>query len=202
MENMKSLFIILFVSGVLFSQTTPLTLSTTVFLEEEIKDIGGMCSLGCGISWDISATSHLPEQKGNTYAASNMSDGLISTAWVEGVKGIGVGEKIKFDFGTKYFESNGEIDSINLNGFRILNGYSKSEELWRNNGRVKKLKMYHNSNLIYIIEIQDKMQLQEFYFPNIFLKKDDMIVFEIIEVQSGEKYSDTAITEFEPLGAH
>ena len=62
--------------------------------------------------------------------------------------------------------------------------------------------MFYNDELVYVINVQDNMLIQEFRFPVIFIKKEDKIIFEIVEGIPGSKYNDVAITEFEPLGAH
>lgn len=69
------------------------------------------------------ATSFLVE--GSTkYLPNNAIDGNLSTAWVESVKGNGIGEKI-----TIYLDRAPE-------GLAIMPGFAKSEELWNKNNRV------------------------------------------------------------------
>jgi len=166
-------------------------------LEED--DIGGMCSLGCAIGWNVSASSRLASQGENKYDVSRLEDGLLKTAWVEGVEGQGTGEYIIFNFPKSKFES---MDSVNCNGFYALNGYCKSTSVWKANSRVKELKMYYNGTPLYVIRLHDSMNMQCFTFSTIWLKPGDKIKFEILEVYPGSRYMDTAISELIPLGAH
>jgi len=96
-----------------------------------------------------------------------------------------------------------EITKENISNFynevtqiAIINGNAKSDELWKNNGRVKKLKLTIDNKVEYILEIDDSKELQIF---DINYKNDSIIQeinmeFEIMEVYSGEKYEDVCLT--------
>lgn len=165
----------------------------------ETDDISGMCSLGCAVWWKLDASSCLSSQGDNVYDVSQI-DGRVRTAWVEGVAGQGIGEYVTFVFpdSSEYFP----MDSVNLNGFRIMNGYCKSQETWEQNSRVKILKVYHNGNPVCLIKLHDSMELQNAVFKTIWLKPKDRIKVEILDVYPGTKYTDTALSVLEPLGAH
>lgn len=69
------------------------------------------------------ASSELKPQGGNDYGAANAFDGDRSTAWVEGVKGLGEGESLTVQF----------VDAAYLEGVRLTPGYAKSQTLFSSN---------------------------------------------------------------------
>lgn len=176
--------------------------------KEGYWDVIGMgCSWYCGGGQDtLSATSELKSYKGINYSASNAHDLDYKTAWVEGVKRYGIGEALTYHFPPE----NPRITKI-----IIVNGYVKSEDIWRNNSRVKKLKMYLNDEQFAILNLVDTREEQHFSFEPIGNSDRDnwdelknkpwwTMRFEIVEVYEGDKYDDTAITEiyFDGIDVH
>ncbi len=162
-------------------------------------DISGWCSLGCAIGWDLEASSQLPAHGKNSYAVSKLNDGLIKTAWIEGVPDYGIGEYIIFKFSDSLFYT---ADSVPFFGLSVLNGYCKSEKSWQENSRVKKLKIYYNHTPYFILELFDRATIQQFTFGTIYLKPNDTLKVEILEVYPGTKFKDTVLSELILLGAH
>lgn len=159
------------------------------------------------------------------YGAVNLFDGDFSTAWVEGVKGDGVGESVFISV------------PYNCKTINIHNGYGKSESLLRENNRVKRLKLTcyaginptgHITEIAYAfktklypkdfyIDLQDVDSIQTFNFPftpkeliefkeqvkNQYLENFTepiyqmaiIVKLEIEEVYKGTKYDDTCISE-------
>ena len=83
----------------------------------------------------------------------------------------------------------------------------KSEETWKNNNRVKKLKLYVNGVPFGILNLKDSLTDQHFSVGTLGHNKNgtDLILkFEILEVYKGSKYNDTAITEiyFDGIDVH
>jgi hypothetical protein len=170
--------------------------------EEEFEsywDILGVgCSWYCGGGKDTqTATSVLKTDKGATYAASNAHDLSYQTAWIEGVAGYGIGEKLTYQF---------PADNPRITEVIVVNGYVKSDKAWKENTRVKKLMMHVNGKPFSILHLKDTKQEQSFSFAP--LGNDPSaatngqkhqspwsITFEILEVYPGAKYKDTAITE-------
>ena len=143
------------------------------------------CIWQVGIS-NVSST--LPENSKNTYYKENLSDNDVTTAWVEGSAGDGIGD---------FFVVN-ELPNI------IYNGYQKNTDKWKDNSRVKRFKIYINNLPYSFLELKDQMGPQYFDLnsgneieqglsglgtENIEVK------FEIIEVYKGERYEDAAISE-------
>ena len=150
---------------------------------------GSGCSWYCG-GWveSVTASSSLS----NKYSAENAHDFSITTAWVEGVDGNGVGEWLTYSF-------SGTCPRITH--IAILNGYTKTAATWKNNGRVKTMRMYYDNKPYAILHLKDTRDLQSFnvgllgYFENPDAPELWTLKFEILDVYPGEKYHDTAITE-------
>jgi hypothetical protein len=189
--------------------------------------------------WDVfqayeerfTASSSLPPAAKIKYGADNLSNdiwrddyhvgGLRSTAWCEGVKGYGIGEWVNMSIRTKsyYEQKNDDICFVEL---MIVNGYAKDAVTWKNNSRVKTLRLYVGDTHWCDLLLDDDIKPQIFQ-----LKENDMIYpaklgkpipekgafskplnndapeitifqtdlkFEIIEVYPGDKYDDTCIT--------
>ncbi|WP_271785175.1 NADase-type glycan-binding domain-containing protein [Aquimarina algiphila] len=165
------------------------------------NDYDGEFENACPNTCKISTTSTLKANKGITYEAKNMYqsnfDNTINTAWVEGVDGSGIGEKIRF----KVVEIYADYERWRLSAaVTFINGYAKNEKTWKANNRVKKLKMYRNGKSIAEIYLEDTPNVQTFSLGKILydnlLEVDEVIEFEIMEVYKGDIYDDTAITFF------
>jgi hypothetical protein len=88
-------------------------------------------------------------------------------------------------------------------GIRLTNGYTRSEAAWRENGRVRTLRVEWNGTPQQIIDLQDSMYPQHARFnPSIHIKQGDRLRFVITAVYPGSKYSDTAISDMTLSGAH
>ena len=157
--------------------------------------IDGGCSWYCGGgNYKIKASSSL----GVSYKAEFANDLSYKTAWVEGKKDEGIGEYLEY-----YFKN----DSPRITEIIISNGYMKSEETWKNNNRVKKLKLYVNGVPFGILNLKDSRTDKYFEVGTLGHNKNgtDLILkFEILEVYKGSKYNDTAITEiyFDGIDVH
>ena len=170
------------------------------------------CSWYCGGGPDsISASSYLkPTNATIEYLPQNAHDFSYKTAWVEGAKGYGIGEYITYHF---------RRDSPRITQIYIANGYVKSEKAYRENSRVKKLKMYINDEPFAILNLEDWRVIQWFEFepigrnPNESFDENEeelsnllrwTMKFEILEIYQGEKYDDVAISEiyFNGLDVH
>ena len=157
--------------------------------------IDGGCSWYCGGgNYKIKASSSL----GDSYKAEFANDLSYKTAWVEGKKDEGIGEYLE------YYFKNG---SPRITEIIISNGYMKSEETWKNNNRVKKLKLYVNGVPFGILNLKDSRTDQYFSVGTLGHNKngtDLVLKFEILEVYKGSKYNDTAITEiyFDGIDVH
>ena len=163
-----------------------------------IHDIG--CSWYCGGTYVIEVSSELATVNGIKYGISELNDDDMRTAWVEGAEGYGIGESITFAFA---------YNAARATNVLLVNGYAKSEATWKNNSRVKQFKIYDDDKLIAVVNLLDTRSVQTFELPYPFPKRPDnynrstdnsdktvKLKFVIADVYKGDKYEDTAISEF------
>lgn len=169
-------------------------------------DLTEGCSVWCAVNnyeVSIEATSTLAPQGNQSYEAENILSGTRSNAWVEGVPGDGIGEKITI---TKTYEvaldeSLDDEESIFFYEMCIVNGLARTDKTWKENGRVKTLAFYFNDEYMGDLELEDTMKPQFISLSGLNLaacnKETCTFSFEIKDVYSGDKYDDTAITGIE-----
>lgn len=187
---------------------------------ESYDDLLGLeyTSFRYGQPWVMYCSSELPAVNGISYFASNLLDGDLTTAWVEGAEHPGIGETftIQAPLYSTYLEKEdlyseeGDpgIDTMGypLQHIIVYNGYQKSPEIWEANGRVRSLLMWNNGSRICIIELEDTMVPQEIDllelwnvagpdYSGLCMSDGDCLEFEILEVYPGTTYEDTAISE-------
>ena len=171
-------------------------LDNQVETEESYWDIiGGGCSWYCaGGPKEVTASSFLAPQGANEYFPENAHDLSYEFVWAEGVKGNGIGEYLLYTF---------DGAAPRITEIKVVNGYVKSEVAYRNNARVKKLKVYYNNEVLGILNLKDIRGTQTFKFEpigfadreNLGSAKDWTLKFEILEVYKGLKFEDTVISE-------
>ena len=159
--------------------------------------------LGNGIGEKIKIKAFLSSEHVNTYAQKENET-------VEDVK-----DYLLTQYNKEHEEDNKhggnfpEITKDNISDFyseveqiAIINGYAKTDELWKNNGRVKKLKLIIDNKEEYILELEDTKDLQLFdiNYKNDSIIKEVNMEFEILEVYSGEKYEDVCLTSLYLVG--
>lgn len=166
------------------------------------------------------------KENGNDFEVKNLDNLFVDNCWAEGAKGKGIGETIEINaFGSseKVGYMNKNKDSIDdmieyllkeynkedmknyyseVKQVAIINGYAKDDTLWKNNGRVKKLKLTIDDKEEYILELDDSKELQLFdiNYKNGDITKKINLKFEILDVYSGEKYEDTCLTSLYLVG--
>lgn len=168
-------------------------------MKEAWEAVNISCSWYCGGgSYKVFASSELKSQGKNSYTAKSANDFSYKTAWVEAKEDAGIGEYIEYSFKNL---------SPRITYIIISNGYMKSDLAWKNNNRVKLLKLHVNGTAHALLKLTDTKTDQEFKVgtlgrnPN---GKDLVLRFEIVEVYRGDKYNDTAITEiyFDGIDVH
>ncbi|AZV79880.1 caspase family protein [Parasedimentitalea marina] len=131
----------------------------------------------------ICVESVLSSQAGNTYWPDNMIDHSNQTAWVEGVKGHGTGQRLLLEF---------DHPTV-VSGIDFINGYAKSHSSFKNNSRVESIRVSDSTQDWQRISLKDTPDWQSF-------QRDGhspvrWIMFEIQSVYPGAKWADTAISE-------
>ncbi len=158
----------------------------------------GKCSWYCGgVVKSVTASSCLSPNKKFDYKGENAHDFSHESVWA--TKGKGIGESLTYTF---------EGKCPRITTVEILNGHVKSEEAWKANSRVKKLRVWYNNQPYAILALEDSRTLQSFdvgilgYHDE--AKPDWTLKFEILEVYPGSKYGDTVIAElyFDGIDVH
>ena len=147
---------------------------------------------------ECSATSELTE-KGYTYSVKNLRSSKISTPWVEGVKGPGIGEKITIKHTREQLPP--WQKDYSGGALVIFNGFISYEKpyLYEYNNRVKDLKIYTSNNEYnFMITLDDTPNPQIIFLPCV---SDDTIL-EILSVYKGSRYDDTCIETIASFPAH
>lgn len=121
------------------------------------------------------------------YPVSNLIDGNPSTAWVF--------EKAYSDF--KDFkgllicmDSEEEIDGIS-----IINGYAKSDSLYKQNNTVSNFEIIFPDQSKYNYSCNETLDFQNFQFSK---RKVKWLIIKVISERKGTKYNDLCISEISP----
>jgi hypothetical protein len=168
------------------------------YTRESLLDISIWgCSWYCGGGpSDVYTSSDLQATQKNNYVATNIHDGNLGTAWVEGKPGLGIGESFSFVF---------EKKSPPVTTVMLYNGYLKSDQVWKDNGRVKQLKLYVDNKPAALLNLKDVKSQQIFNIDTLQGIDTSLVLrFEITQVYKGDKYEDVAISdiEFDGTGVH
>jgi len=157
--------------------------------------IDGGCSWYCGGGPDsVTASSQLPDFMKISYNAHDLS---YKTAWVEGVEGNGEGEYLLYHFAAQ---------SPRITEIIVVNGYAKNKAAWKNNSRVKRIKLHIDDKPYAFLNLVDECSEQIFKVDTLGNDRNNItnelidtenwtLKFEIIDVYQGDKYNDAAITE-------
>ena len=136
------------------------------------------------IDWDTIEASSSLAHKSKNYKVENVIDDNKYTSWIEGISGDGIGEYIKFSSENTFI-----IDKIN-----IINGLSKSERIYKNNNRIKKVTIEFSDNSKQVHELEDNnMEYQTIYVGNVNTNSVKIIIEEVYT--DGRVYQDTCISE-------
>ncbi len=138
-------------------------------------------SLGNGAA--LCASSALAPQKTNTYGVDNMLDGRLETAWIEAARGLGVGEYVALDLGSK--ASFREID--------LINGYSKSASLHAKHSRIAILRVTASNGRSQDLRLRDTSAWQSHTLDG--FEDVRWVKLEIVRAIRGLQWEDTAISE-------
>jgi len=128
-----------------------------------------------------------------------LNDDNAETAWTAPDGTTGVGVKFNFIFPKKLIP---ELEGTPLYGLDFINGFWKTEELWKEHGRVKKARLYYNGKPFHDLTFADSRRWERVSFPDIEVHSGDSMTFEILEIYPGEKGEGAAISEIVLQGAH
>lgn len=125
----------------------------------------------------------------SSYRANNSAgpvDGDLQTAWNTCDSTVG-----------EYIQPIENTDWIV--GFRIVNGYAKSNTTYKTNARPKEPEVWLDDGLADVFLLEDTSEYQTFYFTDPTIAYS--VSFYINDVYSGSRYNDCCITEIELLVA-
>lgn len=147
------------------------------------------------VLYDYGASSELTDQYG-AYTASNCFDRNTNTTWAEGESGDGIGSTISGSWSV-------ESGSWQITGIAIWAGYHKSSDVFYKNSRPRKvtLEVYSDGEFdSFEVNLSDSESCQYILFDYpIELRSEAQIWLTINSVYSGNKYTDTCITDIDLL---
>ena len=117
-------------------------------------------------------------------------DGKLNTAW--NANQNAVGEWLSFT------APKGEITT--LAGIRIINGYIKNNDVFKNNSRVRSFDLYVDGVFVETLEIADSKYIQTVWLSE--PVSGNSFRFEVASAYYGNKHNDLCITEIELLGVN
>jgi hypothetical protein len=129
----------------------------------------------------ICVSSVLAPQAGNTYGPDRLL-GTSDGAWCEGVPGPGIGQTV-----TIHLDPPQVIRTI-----RITPGYAKSDETFRNNGRIKKALIETDRGVKQTVTLRDARESQKIVIRK---AKVSWVKLTILEVYPGARGSNTCVSE-------
>lgn len=138
------------------------------------------------ISWDRASASSVLVENLTVYEPINVLDQKSNTAWVEAVGGYGINEWLKIE----------RNDLTDVSRIEIFNGFHKSNELYKNNGKLKEFRLDFSEGEYIYYKIDDSKY--EIKYVELFFDRPvstDSIKLTIIDVFEGSSYEDTCITE-------
>ncbi len=130
-----------------------------------------------------------------TYVADYIWDGSLSTAWVEGVSGDGIGEFVDFFFPAGTY----------ITGGTIYPAYYKSQDVFEKNGGVTKIQLQSGSEIreVDCSSAANSMVSGGYSFQlSDGIPCDGTLRVKIMGVRSGWKYQDTCISELTFVGSY
>jgi hypothetical protein len=110
-----------------------------------------------------------------------------SSAWVEGVKGDGLGEAV-----TLTLDKPAKVRRIGL-----VNGYAKNDDIYRKNNRVSKLDVSVNGGASFSVSVPDERLSSEMFYFDLPASTDSVstVKLTIAGVHKGNKYDDTCLSD-------
>jgi len=156
-----------------------------------VQELMGGCSMRCAFPWETCAI--LPGK--SPVPVYTLDDNDADTAWLDGV----VGAKLTFQFPKKLPK---ELNDTPFYGFDIADGNIKSDSIFKQWGRVKKVRLFYNGRAFADVALADTRRWQYITFDDIMARQGDVFSMQILEIYPGTKYPTAAITELILQGAH
>jgi hypothetical protein len=130
----------------------------------------------------ICVSSVLAPQAGNTYGPDRLT-GTTDGAWCEGVAGPGIGQSV-----TLHHDPKQMVRTLNVTA-----GYAKSEDAYRDNGRVKTALIETDRGYKKTVALKDVRESQKIVIAK---ARIAWVRLTILEVFPGARGTDTCMSEF------
>ncbi len=128
------------------------------------------------------ASSSLKSTSITDFRPTNLLDGDLGSAWVEGADGPGLGEWVRLDF-----ESPILIDRI-----EIANGYQRDAERFQGNERIENIQLQYSDGTSQVVKLLDAEGLQ-LIEPEV--EDTQWIKVTILSVYPDYKWEDAALSD-------
>lgn len=130
--------------------------------------------------------SVLAPEGDNKYGPEAFTDSEGKKAWCEGVVGYGIGETVTLRF----------KPAIPVQEFSFLNGNPANDETFKNNSRVKLIRVQTSDGLAVALTLPDTRDAHVIKLPR--AAKPQWVRFTILDVYPGARGSDTCIAGISP----
>ena len=135
----------------------------------------------------------LEDSDQGSYAVKNLGDNDFDTCWA--VPG-GVGSWFSLS-SYRISKARWPVD-----GFCIVNGYTKSEERWHQNSRIQELEIWIDDQVYGSVTLQDTPRVQRVRFPERWDAEAAEVRFKVLSIYPGSYYDDLCVSELQLEGGH
>jgi hypothetical protein len=191
------LFFVFFVSGAIGNLLAGVPTVKAAVEEPVLEELMGGCSLQCAFRWSVEATP----AGGKPIVIHTLNDESAQSPWIAELPAArsGIGAKLRLVFPKKLAP---EVEGTTpVYGLDLINGHWKTEELWKQHGRIRKARLFYNQRPVCDITFSDTRRWQRVMFPDVFVRSGDSLTLEILSIYPG-KSGGTAISEIVLQGAH
>ncbi len=133
----------------------------------------------------VLASSFYPDTEGVSYAAGNVKDGKVSTVWVEGEDGSGLGSWIEIDLGGTH----------TITHLKMWNGNWYSWDFWNRHNRAKEIEVSFSDESVDAVKftLKDEKLPEDIRFDK--PVTTSTIKIKIKGIYRGTTFNDTCISE-------
>lgn len=135
------------------------------------------------------ASSTYPPEGTDSYEPSRVMDGKVSTSWVEGADGSGLGQWVRVDFG----------EAKTVQKVKIWGGLWYSADYWSRANRPKDIELRWSDGSVDAFTMANEMVAQEFSLPA--ARSSTSLEVRIRSVHNGTTWLDTGISEIQAFDA-
>ena len=131
----------------------------------------------------VMASSRYPTEEGISYAETNIKDGKVSTVWVEGEDGSGLGSWIEIDLG----------GSHTVTHIKLWNGNWYSWDFWNRHNRAKEIEFTFSDETTQKFTLKDEKVAEVITFDK--PVTTSTIKLKIKGIYRGSTFNDTCVSE-------